>query len=373
MENEKNKVTTQVAQGVSIKTKVLLIIVMGIAVVGMAFFAVAVTRGIKEPISPKHSTVIEDCDGLVDEIRGDDNDCDGLVDEDLYSELDMKKIGEFTDAIKLYRDITVELSNGLKIELIAASTRENDNFITFSQNIDRVSVEDFVANYAFEADFLFDKIGQFSKFNKIQELYLINKVPILKREELKQTMVNKVQGIPSLRGCSCGNSLQVCLGSGFCANGGVGGSIGCFLEDTKISLGKETKNIQDIKIGDIVQSYDTNEDKIVRSKVINVFKSDAKNYFLINKKWKVTSEHPFWINSEWKKVSDITKGDLLMLDTKKFIVVESIQEIEESVSVYNIEVDAYNNYFANGALVHNKSAIGGYITSIEVEVSYSYF
>ena len=62
------------------------------------------------------------------------------------------------------------------------------------------------------------------------------------------------------------------------------------------------KNIEKISVGDYVLSYDEEDKKTVKSKVVQNFKRESDSYYLINKNLKVTGEHPFA-----KAAGDVTK------------------------------------------------------------------
>ncbi len=289
-----------------------------------------------------------------------------------YTEKDISLIEKFADAVEKEEYIKIELSDGLKIEFYLTSTLEH--FVEFSEEIEPIEVNEFINNNARESDPLFNKIDKFFKSPQIKNLPFYNVEINTKKTELKQTILDNVQGIIPTRGCSCGNSLTICLwaSQNLCATGSGGGNIWCFLEDTEIDLNEKSEKIQNIIIGDIVKSYDTENNEIVYSEVTNIFKGKTKEYFLINNNWQVTQNHPFWIDEKWKKASNIEVGDFLMSSNKQDIRVESIIKIHENADIYNIEVNNYHNYFANNALVHNKAFVGGYITSVSIKISFTF-
>jgi len=132
--------------------------------------------------------------------------------------------------------------------------------------------------------------------------------------------------------------------------------IKCFLEGTSILMGDfGYKNIEDIKEGDEVLSYDF--DTVVVKEVTKVLvhpKSD-KSYLFINNKIKVTPNHRFYLNGDFKPIGEAKIGDLMLDFNKDGVEVKSIVEVntEEYFDVYNIEVEDTHNYFAEGYLVHN--------------------
>lgn len=133
----------------------------------------------------------------------------------------------------------------------------------------------------------------------------------------------------------------------------------CFLNGTKIIMSDDTlKNIEDVKIGEYVKSYDEKTNKIVNGKVGHIFvhtKDIMEDFYLvINNKLRVTAEHPIYRNGEWIKAEDLKIGDKLKTYNKESFVISSIDRIYEKEVTYNIYVEDYNTYFADEILAHNK-------------------
>jgi len=126
-----------------------------------------------------------------------------------------------------------------------------------------------------------------------------------------------------------------------------------FKENTIIDTKDGSKKILDIKKGDIVKSYDEVNHEIVFTEVLNTRTHFSESYFLLNFKIEVTGNHEFYIDGEWIPVENLRSGDKLF-DGKKDIPLWSIIKIDEAVMVYNFDTEApYDNYFAEGILVHN--------------------
>jgi len=129
----------------------------------------------------------------------------------------------------------------------------------------------------------------------------------------------------------------------------------CFLGGTHISINDTGyKEVQDIIESDNVLSYDTNSKEFVTSKVLSNFSRENDGYYVINSNIKVTEEHPFYVNDEWVKVKDLKVGDLLFDKDSNNVTINSIEYVDEVVTVYNFEVDNTHTYFAEDVLVHNK-------------------
>lgn len=153
----------------------------------------------------------------------------------------------------------------------------------------------------------------------------------------------------------------------------------CFVSETKILMSDNTeKNIENVRIGDYVKTYnfENNEIQISRVNKIdspihdNLVKISFTNRFNIN-----TTDHPYYVKEKgWAsfdpiltrknynfEVEELEEGDVCYaLEDSKIveIKIEKIELFEEGNSqrTYNLsEVDKNHNFFANGILVHNKA------------------
>jgi hypothetical protein len=130
---------------------------------------------------------------------------------------------------------------------------------------------------------------------------------------------------------------------------------GCFLANTKILMTDgDVKNIEDIQVGDMVQSYDVESTSIVKSKVTETFVHNDKQYMVINGVIKTTSIHPFYCNEEWVEAGNLSVGDKILHVDGLEHTIETIEKSDIPSTVYNFEVGGTHNYFAEGYLVHNK-------------------
>jgi intein/homing endonuclease len=161
----------------------------------------------------------------------------------------------------------------------------------------------------------------------------------------------------------------------------------CFVGDTKISLATgEVKNIDEIKSGDEICTFDLDKNEIVFCHVLNVMSKTVDKVveyeFDNGEIIKCTLDHPIYvIEKGWssfdndysnrkysleKPVCKIEVGDLIKLqngDTKLL----SIKVIEENVKVYNlIDIEKNHNFFANNILVHNRFCfVAGTLITLE--------
>ena len=142
-------------------------------------------------------------------------------------------------------------------------------------------------------------------------------------------------------------------GGGNGSGNGNGGN-GCFIKGTLIHLPSGMKSIEDIKVGDVVTSFDVGTSSVVNSKVTETFVHSDRYYMILNGNIKTTSVHPFYSDGNWIEAGDLTIGDKILHVDGLEHTIETIELSDEPVTVYNFEVDGTHNYFAEGYLVHNK-------------------
>jgi hypothetical protein len=135
----------------------------------------------------------------------------------------------------------------------------------------------------------------------------------------------------------------------------------CLLAGTKITMADgTTKMVEDIRVGDIVLSYDEENKELTASKVIQTMQHTPEEmspyYMVINEKLKITPNHIVFINNEWKPVGEIKIGDVLTDINGEPQRVLSIERIYQKVTTYDFGVENTHNYYAEDILVHNKVA-----------------
>ena len=134
----------------------------------------------------------------------------------------------------------------------------------------------------------------------------------------------------------------------------TGGSGGCFIAGTGIDTPDGIVSIEILEIGDMVKTYDLQNDKQKKSKVTETYKHNIDGYLIINDIIKTTVYHPFYSDGEWIKAGDLSIGDKILHVDGAEHKVSILETFDDNVDVYNIEVDGTHNYFAEGYLVHNK-------------------
>ena len=152
------------------------------------------------------------------------------------------------------------------------------------------------------------------------------------------------------------------------------GGGGCLAYGTPILLSDgTTKNVEDLQVGDQVISYNIdglgetddyanwsttefNGTAVTSSITANVLDTYSK-YYLFNNVLKVTYEHPILIDRagtySWERAEDIVVGDKFFNSSGIWMEVTSKELITENIQVANPDMEAVDNYYANGYLVHN--------------------
>ena len=91
---------------------------------------------------------------------------------------------------------------------------------------------------------------------------------------------------------------------------GLIGGYGCFLKGQKVIMQNNNFcEIQNIKVGDLVQSFNLEKKQIEVRKVLNTFKYSADSYFKIKMKdgleINVTKDHKFLYKNNWISIEKI--------------------------------------------------------------------
>lgn len=142
---------------------------------------------------------------------------------------------------------------------------------------------------------------------------------------------------------------------------------GCVEKHTIIN----TLEYGDIEIGEIVnkkikchiKAYDTknNEIKYVPIDDYYYLKEDGEWYEIELEngiKIVITGNNPIWLPFEkrYKKVDELL-GNETLLNELKPVKIKSIDKIAEKLDRYDLTVNSTKNFYANGILIHNTSAI----------------
>jgi hypothetical protein len=134
----------------------------------------------------------------------------------------------------------------------------------------------------------------------------------------------------------------------------------CFVPGTIVGNSSGGKKIEDVKVGDKVESFA--DDKVTESVVSKIYKVTRDFYFKLvagDYEVKVTAEHPFYIgNDKFEQVQNLKAGDSVYVMENKSLVKKTISSntrINEKTDAYNLSVNNTQTYFADGFAVHNKT------------------
>jgi len=153
-------------------------------------------------------------------------------------------------------------------------------------------------------------------------------------------------------------------------------SVNCVVKGTNISLSNGQSVIERLKVKESLIAYTIDELPPVQDErllglnriskfsgsfsdqeVKNVWKNTKDKHLLINDKLGITEEHFVFCKSNeeyfWTRAENLEVGSELFTINDTFEPINSIDIIEETVDVYNIQVNKVYSYFANGYLVHN--------------------
>ncbi len=129
----------------------------------------------------------------------------------------------------------------------------------------------------------------------------------------------------------------------------------CLPEGSIIETANGRKKIEDVKIGDIVYSYNKNTKEIEQDVVSDFWKSGLVKCVKVkinNKDIEVGENHPFFVNDSFIKAKDLKKRDQLLSFSGRDIFVEDVIESGER-NCFDISVKKNENYFLEDTLVHN--------------------
>ena len=153
-------------------------------------------------------------------------------------------------------------------------------------------------------------------------------------------------------------------------------SINCVLKGTNISLSDGHKVIERLKVKESLVSYTVDglppvqDERLLginritnfnglfsNEQVKNIWKNTKDIHLLINNRLGITMEHFIFckrgLEYFWTRAENLEVGDELFTINNTFESISSINIIEETLDVYNIQVNKVYSYFANGYLVHN--------------------
>lgn len=118
------------------------------------------------------------------------------------------------------------------------------------------------------------------------------------------------------------------------------------------------KPIQDVKVGDYVESWDTIAHRLIKTRVSQTFihYSEPTLWLMTsNGSITTTSVHPFLTDSGWVDAGNLVPGKSYIYDASGHRQKVLMAIAGTPQTVYNLEIDNPNHDFiANNFIVHNK-------------------
>jgi len=196
-----------------------------------------------------------------------------------------------------------------------------------------------------------------SAFKETQALQIGDIVFLLKGGKLQQTAITSITKINE---STTAYNLLVDSTNTFFANDFAVHNKGCFLAGTKIQTPDGEKNIESLKSGQQVYSFDESG-KIVSSSVVATYGVIRDRYYAIKtatNEVHVTAEHPFLTPNGYVEAQDLKAGDKVFVFSISGKISEetiaSMDVVSGNIRAYNLQVASPHTFFAEGFAVHNK-------------------
>ena len=140
----------------------------------------------------------------------------------------------------------------------------------------------------------------------------------------------------------------------------------CFAKGTPVSTPEGFKAIDQLRIGDMVQSKNEFTREMQSKPVSNLFLTKGKQLYALTtlnsnglkETVEVTDNHPYWVEGEWIESAKLQQGMVLTDEAGKKVEVLALQKLGKTQDTYNIEVADFHTYFVGESkvLVHNECA-----------------
>ena len=139
----------------------------------------------------------------------------------------------------------------------------------------------------------------------------------------------------------------------------------CFVAGTKVKTENGYKNIEDIKIGEKVYSYNLDTNELELKEVIDTIESSTIDTYKMtvgDKTVEMSPRHQIYIiDKGWTRAYDVKSGDMMLSINGKNIEITNIEykKYDEPIKTYNLTVEGNSNYFVTDiqVLVHNAGSM----------------
>ena len=139
----------------------------------------------------------------------------------------------------------------------------------------------------------------------------------------------------------------------------------CFVAGTKVKTENGYKNIEDIKIGEKVYSYNLDTNELELKEVIDTIESSTIDTYKMTVGDKIVEMSPrhqiYIIDKGWTRAYDVKSGDMMLSINGEKIEITNIEykKYDEPIKTYNLTVEGNSNYFVTDiqVLVHNAGSM----------------
>ena len=138
----------------------------------------------------------------------------------------------------------------------------------------------------------------------------------------------------------------------------------CFVAGTKVKTENGFKNIEDIKVGEIIYSYNLDNNNLELKKVLDTIKSSTIDTYKVtigDKEVEMSPKHQIYIiDKGWVRAYNLKVGDKLLDINGKEVSITKIEykKYDKPIDTYNLTVEGNGNYFVTNiqVLVHNSGS-----------------
>ena len=135
----------------------------------------------------------------------------------------------------------------------------------------------------------------------------------------------------------------------------------CFVAGTKVKTENGYKNIENIKIGEKVYSYNLDTNALELKEVVNTIQSSTLDTYIMtigDKTVEMSPKHYIYIiDKGWVRAYDIKLGDMMLSADNEKVEITNIvyKKYDKLIKTYNLTVEGNSNYFVTDiqVLVHN--------------------
>jgi hypothetical protein len=155
-------------------------------------------------------------------------------------------------------------------------------------------------------------------------------------------------------GCGTCGVDEVCIGHQC--------EVTCFPGDTGVTMADGSRRpIQEVAVGDSVQSYDSDTQQLVTSVVLETThhpKEEVSAFVRVNGQLRLTPNHPVYTPLGAKAAGDLVVGDsIVSIDAHGapvHDVVRSLERLPANEDVYDLRVGGPGDFIVDGVIVFIK-------------------